>query len=148
MVFPSHADRHSLHSRLPAAAAVLLLTSLLVCSVVFGQEVTTVFVVPSEAVPAGGTVSVWLVVLNASDRPASRSFRTQLDGRLQGGAVVRPVVVTLRDPAEAGETVIPPGGYARREYVLTVVIGDVAALVAIRFLPYLPSTCTGNEKRH
>lgn len=120
MVRPSHADRHSLRGKLPAATAVLLLTGLLACSVAFGQELTTVFVVPSEAVPAGGTVSVWLVVLNASDRPASRSFRTQLDGRLQSGGVVRPVVVTLRDPAEAGETLIPPGGYARREYVLTV----------------------------
>ncbi len=65
-------------------------------------------------------MSVWLVVLNGSDRPAARSFQTQLDGRLHGGDADRPVVVTLRDPAEAGEAVIPPGGYARREYVLTV----------------------------
>lgn len=78
------------------------------------------FVGPSEAVPAGETVGIWLIVLNASDRAASHAFPAQLDGRLHGGGADRPAIATLRNPAEAGEAVIPPQGYARREYVLTV----------------------------
>lgn len=120
MIFPSYPDPHLPRGKVPITTAVLLLTSLVVCFVAFGQEMTTVFVVPPEAVPAGGTVSVWLVMLNALDRPVSRSFPTQLDGRVRSGGVDRPVAVTLRNPAEAGEIVIPPGGYVRREYVLMV----------------------------
>ena len=120
MAVSSHTDPPPRRSQAPAAVAALLLVSLVICAAAFGQEVTTVFVVPSEPVAAGGTASVWQVVLNGSDRPASRVFQMRLDGRLQAEGVDLPVVLTLRDPAMSGEIVIPPGGYARREYVLTV----------------------------
>ena len=120
VISPSCFDPHPIQKKVPIITAILLVASLVVCSVAYGQEMTTVFVVPPEAVPAGGTVSVWLIALNAADHPMARTFPAQLDGRVQSGGVDRPVVVTLRNPAEAGEIVIPPGGYARREYVLVV----------------------------
>jgi outer membrane phospholipase A len=88
--------------------------------IVLAQEVTPVFVVPREPVAAGGPLSVWLVVLNASDRAATYAFPASLDGRLRAAEAERSVAGTLRNTSDAGETTIPPGGHVRREYVIRV----------------------------
>jgi len=110
-------------------AAVVLLAGLSTPRVVLAQEVTPVFVVPREPVAAGGSLSVWLAVLNASDRAVSYSFPSTLQGRLSIGGVERQVSLALRTPADGGAALIPPGGYLRREYVLTMpagIVGKVA----------------------
>jgi outer membrane phospholipase A len=88
--------------------------------VVSAQQVTPVFVVPTDPVTAGSPVSIWLAVLNASDRAAPYSFPATLNGRLRMGGTEHAVSAALRDVAAGGDVVVPPGGYVRREYVLTV----------------------------
>ena len=98
-----------------------------------GQEITFTLVAPSQPVPVGSTISVWLVFLNTSDRRLSRSFPAALELRLRTGTTDQEVSMRLRNPAEAGEVMIPPGGYARREYAVTLpggLEGTVAFSVA------------------
>jgi outer membrane phospholipase A len=88
--------------------------------IVLAQEVTPVFVVPREPVATGSPLSVWLAVMNLSDRAATYSFPASLDGRLRAAGAERSVTATLRNTGDAGETTIPPGGHVRREYVIQV----------------------------
>ena len=118
----------SLRSSLPrhpsfgqfAAIYILSLALIIAASPAGAQEITSTVVVPSHPVPAGSTIGVWLVFLNTSDRPLSHRFPPTLDGRLQAGAIDQAVSMELRNPAEAGEVTIPPGGYVRREYAATL----------------------------
>ncbi|RPJ72329.1 MAG: hypothetical protein EHM15_09545 [Desulfobacteraceae bacterium] len=120
-----------------AGAVCALLIGLSAPRPVAAQQLTPVFVVPTDAVTADGPVSVWLAVLNASDRPVPYAFPAMLDGRLRAGGVEHAVPVALRDTAGGTDSVIPPGGYVRREYALTVpeglqgqVVLDVPGLAA------------------
>jgi phospholipase A1 len=120
-----------------AGAACALLVGLAAPQPVAAQQLTPVFVVPTDVVTAGGPVSVWLAVLNASDRAVPYAFPAVLGGRLRAAGVEHAVSATLRDPAGGTDSVIPPGGYVRREYVLTVpeglqgqVVLDVPSLAA------------------
>jgi len=101
-------------------AAVILLDGLWMPRITAAQEVTPVFVVPTAPVAAGGPLSVWLAVLNASDRPVTYAFPSSLEARLRAAGTDRPVSATLRNASEAGETAVPPGAYVRREYVMQV----------------------------
>lgn len=94
-----------------------------------GQEITFTLVAPSQPVPVGSTISIWLVFLNTSDHQLSRSFPPTLELRLRTGTTDQEVSVQLRNPAEAGEIMIPPGGYARREYAATLPGGLEGAVV-------------------
>lgn len=98
------------------ALCVLSLAFITAGSLAAAQEITSTLVVPPQPVPAGSTISVWLVFLNMSDHQLSRSFPPRLEARLRTGSAERAVSMELRNPAEAGEAAIPPGGYARREY--------------------------------
>jgi outer membrane phospholipase A len=84
------------------------------------QDVTPVLVVPTAPVAAGGPVSVWLAILNASDRAVTYAFPGSLDFLLRVAGTDRSISATLRNASEAGETTIPPGAYVRREYAIQV----------------------------
>lgn len=109
--------------------AFVLLVGLSMPRNVLAQEVTPVFVVPKDPATAGGPLTVWLAVMNASDRAVSYAFPSTLQGRLSVGGVERPVTLALRTPADGGAALIPPGGYLRREYVLTIPAGIVGKVV-------------------
>lgn len=100
-------------------AILALLTGLCMPRTASGQPLTPVFVVPTDPVSTGGPVSVWLAVLNGADRATPYSFPAMLDGRIRAGGVEHVIPARLRDAA-AADAVIPAGGYARREYVLTI----------------------------
>jgi outer membrane phospholipase A len=104
-------------------AAVLLLAGLSAPRMVSAQEVTPVFVVPRAPVAAAGPMTIWLAVLNASDRAETYVFPASLDCRLRAAGAERSVSATLRNASEAGETTIPPSGHVRREYVIQVPAG-------------------------
>ena len=120
MVTPRRIMLLALRSAAALGAAVVLLAGLPMPRIVLAQEVTPVFVVPREPVAAGSALSVWLAVMNLSDRAATYSFPASLDGRLRAAGAERSVSATLRNTSDAGETTIPPGGHVRREYVIQV----------------------------
>jgi len=120
MVTPRRLILPALRKAAVFSAAVVLLAGLFAPRIVLAQEVTPVFVVPREPVAAGAPVSVWLAILNASDRATTYSFPVSLDGRLRAAGAERSVSATLRNTSDAGETTIPPGGYVRREYMIQV----------------------------
>jgi phospholipase A1 len=102
------------------AVCVLPLAFITAGSLAGAQEITSTLLVPSQPVPVGSTISVWLVFLNTSDHQLSQSFPSALELRLRAGTIERTVSMQLRKPAEAGEAAIPPGGYVRREYAATL----------------------------
>ena len=120
MVIPRRPILLALRNAAAFGAAVVLLAGLSMPRIVLAQEVTPVFVVPREPVAAGSPLSVWLAVMNLSDRAATYSFPASLDGRLRAAGAERSVSATLRNTSDAGETTIPPGGHVRREYVIQV----------------------------
>jgi phospholipase A1/A2 len=120
MVTPRRLILLALRSAAVFGAAFVLLVGLSIPRIVLAQEVTPVFVVPKDPVTAGGPLSVWLAVLNASDRAVTYSFPARLEGRLRTSGADRSVSAMLRNTSDAGDTTIPPGGYVRREYVTVV----------------------------
>src|SRR5574337_874457 len=116
---------------------VLQLALITAGSLAGAQEVTPTFLAPSQPFPAGSTISVWLVFLNTSDHQLSRSFPASLELKLRAGTIERTVPMQIRNPAEAGEAVIPPGGYVRREYAATLP-GEVQGPVTLS-VPGIPA---------
>ena len=110
----------SLRTAAVLGAAVVLLAGLSTPRTALAQDVTPVLVVPTAAVAAAGPVSVWLAILNASDRAVTYAFPGSLNVRLRVAGTDRSVSATLRNASEAGETAVPPGAYVRREYVIQV----------------------------
>ena len=100
--------------------SVLLMALPLWIAAARGSEVDAVLVGPAEPVAAGSRASVWLHYLNGSGREMSRSFPRTLVGRLVAGEPAATVSLELRDPGDAGNVTIPPGGFVRREYVLAI----------------------------
>jgi len=84
------------------------------------QPVTAVLSGPTNVVVAGERVSIWLAFLNSSDVEATRNFPQKLQGRFGTESKTQPVELELRSPADAGDAVIPPGGFVRREYLVAV----------------------------
>lgn len=117
----SSSPRHSGARRLVARCVLCFV--FLTAGAAGAEELTAALVVPSPAVPAGGTFSVWLVFLNTSDRPQTQGFPPTLDALLRSGASDQGLTIQLRNRAEAGEVTIPPGGYVRREYAATLPAG-------------------------
>jgi phospholipase A1/A2 len=123
MLTPRRLILRTLRNAAMFGAAFILLAGLFAPRIVAAQEVTPVFVVSRDPVAAGGPLSVWLAVLNASGRAVTYSFPASLDGRLRASGVDRSVAATLRNASEAGEAAIAPGAYVRREYVIQVPAG-------------------------
>lgn len=103
-----------------AALCLLSLTLPPTGSPAAAAEAASTVVALSGAVAEGATLNVWLVILNTSDHPISHTFPPTLDGMLRSGAADRRLSVGLRNPTEAGEVMIPAGGYVRREYAATL----------------------------
>lgn len=112
-----------------ACSVVVLLAGLWMPRVVTAQEVTPVLVVPTAPVAGGGPLSVWLAILNVSDRAVTYAFPSGLDVRLRADGVDRSVSAALRNASEAGDTAVPPGAYVRREYVMQVPAGLAGQVV-------------------
>ena len=99
-------------------AALLLFLGLSLPAVVGAEEVTAVLAGPGEPATAGGHVSLWVNLLNASAGEVSGSFRPKYDAKLLADGRSLDTTLALRHPSEAGAVRIPSGGFARREYVL------------------------------
>ena len=98
---------------------------LLTAAVAFGcavraqaGELATTLLGPSQPVEGGANVVVWLNVLNTSLAEARWPFTKELPGRLRTGEREIGVVLNLAHPSEAGDALIGPQGFVRREYSL------------------------------
>jgi outer membrane phospholipase A len=98
---------------------------------------SAVLVGPAEPVAAGARLSVWLHHLNGSGILVTQWFAPRLRARLTQGARTLDRTLELRQPSEAGEVTIPPGGFVRREYTLEVPT-ELHAQVVLE-VPELPS---------
>ena len=110
------------------------LTGLFLAGTVPGQELTTVWVAPASPIAPGSRASLWLHYLNASPQEAKRTFPARLGGQLVLDRQTLDVALELTT-GSAPEAVIPPGGFARREYWLAV-----PALAAGRAVLEVPDT--------
>ena len=120
MVTPRRPILSSLRNAAVFGAAFVLLVGLSMPRIVLAEDVTPVFVVPKDPVTVGGIFSVWLVILNATDRAVPYSFPATLEGRLRTSGADRSVSATLPNVGDTRDAVVPPGGYVRREYVIQV----------------------------
>jgi phospholipase A1 len=92
------------------------------------QDPTEVFVPPVGTVTAGSPVSLWMNVLNQSEREVSWTFPAKIECRLVSSRFPLQSFLELRQPTEAGQIAIGAGAFARREYVLLIsreLSGDV-----------------------
>lgn len=112
-------DRYA-RPRRSGGAALIWLAILFVCPTVSAQDLTPVLLVPTEPVTSDAPLSVWLVVLNASDRAATYSFPSSVEFLLRGGGITHSRIATLRHIGDAGAAAVPPGGHVRREYLVTL----------------------------
>jgi outer membrane phospholipase A len=99
------------------------------CQAAAAQGLTPVFLVPTEPASPGGQLSVWLIVLNGSDRAGTYTFPRSLEFLLRLGERATTQVGGLRNPGDAGGTVIPPGGHMRREYLIPMPEGMEGSVV-------------------
>lgn len=92
------------------------------------QDTTEVFVPSVEPVTAGNSLSLWMNVLNPSDREVSWTFPARIECRLISAKPPLQGFLELRQSTEAGQIAIGAGAFARREYVLLIpreLSGDV-----------------------
>jgi outer membrane phospholipase A len=103
-----------------SGAGILWLAIVLFCRAASAQDVTAVLLVSKEPVASGATLSVWLVVLNVSDRAATYAFPPSVEFLVRGGGTRYARTATLRNVGDAGPAAVPPSGHSRREYLLTL----------------------------
>lgn len=88
------------------------------------QDITCAFLSPAKPLVAGSRGSLWLYCMNSSPKAVKRTFPPQIPGEFLVGADRLEIVLSLTDPnngSSGKETVvIPPGTFARREYVMDV----------------------------
>ncbi len=104
--------------RMRATSLVVLLLCL--SWFVRGQDTMVVFTGPPEVVIAGTRPSIWLTVLNQSNREISWTFPVKIDCRLVATRSVLVSALELRESTETGQVTIEKGAFARREYLLPV----------------------------
>jgi phospholipase A1 len=98
--------------------------------------VTTALTGATEAVPAGSRVSVWVNFLNPADQEATCSFAAEYRGQLKVENRTVTVALELRNPGEAGDARVPPGGFVRRQYGLQLPAGlEGKAVLEVAQLP-------------
>ena len=85
-----------------------------------GQAPTTVWIAPTGPIVADTGAPLWLHVLNSSPQTLTWNFPARFDATLALDQRVLSVTLELSDTNRAPDAVIPPGGFARREYLLTV----------------------------
>jgi outer membrane phospholipase A len=138
---------------------------------VSAQEVTCVFLSPAKPPVAGAQCGFWLYCLNNSSETVKQTFAPQLRGELIAGSRRLETVLSLNTNSGGTEaTTIPPGAFARREYVMDVpwtvskqVVlaisnynqltfnvenGPSLAPIAAQPSPELPAASTATNQRH
>ena len=98
-----------------ALFSALLLTT---PATVRAQEVTAVFTTPSGTLTAGTRASIWLYCMNNSSNSVRRSFEPSLNCTLAAQSVSFETVLVLNTNSSPMATTIPPGGFAKEEYLL------------------------------
>lgn len=88
-----------------------------------GEEIPPVWTASSAQANAGDRASLWLNFLNPTASSVTRSFPAKIKCRIQAPHYDGESELALRNPADAGDAVIPAGGFARREYFLEVPTG-------------------------
>lgn len=83
------------------------------------QELTSLLVPPSGPVNAGSQASVLLYNINEGSLAVRLQFQQHLSGNLSSASLTVGVELILAQGSET-ECIIAPGGFAKREYVLTV----------------------------
>jgi phospholipase A1 len=85
------------------------------------EDVTAVFIAPTNSFVAGHQASVWLYLLNNS----ASEVRRPLDLKLNGKFIAPPVSwgVILTSGSASNETTIAPGAFVKAEYFLDVPLG-------------------------
>ena len=101
-------------------APCIFLFAVFVCAAgARAQEVASAFI-PSEAtVTTGEKNSLWLYAMNNSSHEVRTNFAPQLDARFLRPSGATETVLELNS-TDAVEAVIPPGGFLKREYFLSV----------------------------
>ena len=88
---------------------------------VSAQDVACVFLSPARAPVAGAPCSLWLYCMNSSSETVKQTFAPQLKGELMAGSQRLETVLRLNTNNGGTEAMmIPPGAFARREYVMDV----------------------------
>jgi outer membrane phospholipase A len=83
------------------------------------EETTSVFVAPASPVIAGTVSSLWLYSMNASSNEIHQAFEPHLNGKLILPSGTRNVILNLV-AGEKHEVTIPPGAFAKEEYLLNI----------------------------
>jgi phospholipase A1 len=82
------------------------------------QEMQPLLQFTQSSATAGETVTLWLNYLNPGGQPATVRVPDKVDCTLTRGADQESVPATLQSAGEAGEAVVPAGGFLRREFTL------------------------------
>ena len=106
---------------------------------VLAQDVTSVFVPPSDPLAAGGRSSLWLYCFNNSSNPISRTFEPSLDCTLTSESVSLETVLLLNTNSSAVQAVIAPGGFVKEEYLLDIPLtsSGPVTLAASNYNPFV-----------
>jgi len=92
------------------------------------QDLTEVFIPAPAPLAAGSPASLWLNVLNETDREISWTFPAKIECRLVSAKFTLPGLLELRAAPETNPVAIGPGAFSRREYTLLIpaeITGDV-----------------------
>jgi phospholipase A1 len=87
------------------------------------QEIQPLLQLARPDALAGETVALWLNYLNPGAQPATVRVPDKVDCTLTRGADQESVPATLQSAGEAGEAVVPAGGFLRREFMLKLPAG-------------------------
>jgi len=104
--------------RAPGLAGLFLFALVVGAVQAWAQEVTSVFIAPSNPLVAGSRGSVWLYCLNNSSNEVHHAFEPSLGGKLILSSGTTNVVLSLG--GESGDATIAPGAFAKAEYFLEV----------------------------
>ncbi len=84
----------------------------------FAQDVTAVFIAPTNSFIAGSRASVWLYLMNSSAGEVHRTVPAKLNGKFVAPPVSWDAV--LNSSSANNEVVIAPGAFAKAEYFVDV----------------------------
>jgi phospholipase A1/A2 len=84
------------------------------------QDAIVIWSGPTEPVPAGSQLTIWLNCLNTSPVEIRRAFAAEVQGRVLAGGRSLPLVLAMDPVSGALQVSIPPGAFARREYRVAI----------------------------
>ena len=109
-------------------ALALVIFSLCLTPLAYGQAATLTMTVASESMGAGEKVSIWLNALNNSSNEISWTFPQRIERKIISSQATFAGALELRSP-ESNAVVIAPGAFVRREYVSTMPNGAAGRVV-------------------